>query len=73
MRLRLMVNINSPGFRLLGYPHLYYHGSNVEISKLSKCTLSEIDVLGPFGASSACVNNSDKDAFVLSAFTYCDG
>jgi hypothetical protein len=70
MRHHLMVNINLPDIRLLGHPHLYYHGSYVEIPKLSKCALGEIHVLGSFGASGTCVNNSDKDAFVLSAFTY---
>jgi hypothetical protein len=62
--------INLPVLRFVGYPHLYGQGSYVEIRKLSKRALGEIDVLGSFGASGACVNNSDKDTFVLGAFAY---
>ena len=73
MRPSPMVVISLPVVRRIGHPHLYCQGSYVEIRKLSKCTLGEIDVLGSFRASGACVNNSDKDAFVLGAFAYYDG
>ena len=72
MRLSLVVIINLPVLRLLGYPHLYCQRSYLEIRKLSKCILGKINVLGSFGAPGAGVNNSHKDTFVLSGFAYCD-
>jgi len=75
LRIRLYpaVIVSLPVFWLLGYPHLYCHGPYVEVRKLSKSTLGEIDVLGSFGASGTCVNNSDKNAFLLSGFAYYEG
>ena len=70
MRLYPMDIINLPVLRWIGYSHLYGQGSHVEIRKLSERALGEIDMLGSFGASGACVNNSDKDTFVLGGFAY---
>lgn len=63
----LIVTINLPVLRFCGNPHLYCQRSYIEIRKLFKCVLGEINVLGSFGAPGACVNNSDEDTFVLSA------
>lgn len=73
MRLYLIVIIDLPVLRLFGYPHLYCQCTYIEICKLFKCILGEINVLGSFGAPGARVNHSDKDTFVLGAFAYCDG
>jgi len=71
MWLYLIVIINIPVLRFLGYPHLYCQRAYVEIRKLFKCILGESNVLGSFGAPGARVNNSDKDTFHLSDIAHC--